>query len=244
MFLVSPSMQKRVQVFAVILFAKSLSTTTTTALTICVITGTTRTNGPPFPILGPRVAEFCIRSLERRGHIVTLIDPKQLDTPHMRPHFTYPKSQVPPILQAMHEKLADADAYVTITPEYNHAPAPGLINVINHFGSSCFGFKPSAIVTYSAGQWGGTRAAHSLRPILSELGCLPVSAMIHIPNAQDVLLEDGILVEKEERWNSYTDRCFSQLEWWGQATKIHRIKCNPLQLSPVLKQDPSQRNAP
>jgi chromate reductase len=34
------------------------------------------------------------------------------------------------------------------------------------------------IVTYSGGQWGGTRAAVALRSTLSELGCLPVSAMM------------------------------------------------------------------
>lgn len=34
-------------------------------------------------------------------------------------------------------------------------------------GSSIFSLKPSAIVSYSAGQWGGTRAAMALRPILS-----------------------------------------------------------------------------
>ena len=36
---------------------------------------------------------------------------------------------------------------------------------------------------YFQGQWGGTRAAAGLRPVLSELGCLPVSAMVHVPSA-------------------------------------------------------------
>ena len=228
---------------ALIILTKSLSTTAA-ALNVCIITGTTRTEGPPWPILGPRVADFCIRSLEKRGNTVKVIDPKLLEISQMKPHFAYPKSKVPPVLQTMHELLEKADAYVTITPEYNHAPAPGLLNVLNHFGSSTFGFKPSAIVTYSAGQWGGSRAAHSLRPILSELGCLPVSAMIHIPNAGNILEEDGSVIQDEERWESYTDRCFSQLEWWGEATRVHRNVCDPLATSPAFKTDPSQRNVP
>ena len=73
-------------------------------------------------------------------------------------------------------------------------------------------------MTYSAGQWGGTRAGVSLRTTLSELGCLPVSAMIHIPKAQEVFDRDGnVDTSKDnndtEQWRNYSSRCFSQLEW-------------------------------
>ena len=89
-----------------------------------------------------------------------------------------------------------------VPQEYNHAPAPALLETLNHFGSSNFAFKPSCIVTYSAGQWGGTRAAVGLRAVLSELGCLPVSAMIHIPHAAKVFAPDGSLTDtkEQERW--------------------------------------------
>jgi hypothetical protein len=51
--------------------------------------------------------------------------------------------------------------------------------------------KPSLIVTYSAGQWGGARAAVAMRPFLSELGCLPGSAMVHVPEAHTVFVYYG-----------------------------------------------------
>ena len=166
-----------------------------------------------------------------------------------QPHFSYAKSQVPAKLDSIFKTLQQADAFVCVTPEYNHAPSPALLNILNHFGSSVFSFQPSAIVSYSAGQWGGTRAAMGLRPILSELGCLPVSAMIHIPNAADVLDEDGCVMvtssdEDEERWIKYCNRCFSQLEWWGTAAKEHRQKVDPFDESPSFSKTPSQRNAP
>merc|ERR1739842_289582 len=31
--------------------------------------------------------------------------------------------------------------------------SPALLNILNHFGSSVFSYKPSAIVGYSMGQW-------------------------------------------------------------------------------------------
>lgn len=213
------------------------------ALNIALISGSTRTSGPPSPILGPRVIAFVTSVLEDRGHEVHWIDPREFPLLE-KPHFCYSKSQVPPFLEDIHTLLQDADAYVCVTPEYNHAPSPALINVLNHFASSTFSFKPSAIVTYSAGQWGGTRAAIGLRSILSEVGCLPVSAMIHIPKAQKVLAENGIPLEDPVEWKDYCQRCFSQLEWWSNAAKEHRVKADPFEKSPSFRYNPSQRNAP
>ncbi|CAJ1949067.1 unnamed protein product [Cylindrotheca closterium] len=222
---------------------RSFTTTRVNALNIAVITGTTRTQGPPRPILGPRVASFITKSLEARGNTYTVVDPNSFELLD-KPQFAYASSQVPAHLKDVQKILEDADAYVCVTPEYNHAPSPGLLNVLNHFGSSTFSFKPSAIVSYSAGQWGGTRAAIALRPILSELGCLPVSAMIHLPSAQEIFDEDGNPYENTEKWQNYTDRCFSQLEWWGTAAKKHKAETDPFDQSPSLQKDPSQRNAP
>lgn len=216
-------------------------------LNIALITGNSRKDGPPQPILGPRVAAFIQQGLERRGNTVTVLDPISLNLPLLeKPHFAYSKRQVPLVLQEIHDVLVSADAYVTVTPEYNHAPSPALLNLLNHFGSSTYSFKPSAIVSYSAGQWGGTRAAIALRPILSELGCLPVSAMIHIPHAQEVLQEDGSLVTvtEHDKWTSYSERTFAQLEWWGDAARRHREIVNPFGTSPIFQSNPSQRNAP
>lgn len=233
---------------ALLLCCRCISFPVGESLNVAVVTGTTRTDGPPRPIIGPRVAKFVKHSLERRGNYVTVVDPRTIDLGLLeKPHFAYAPSQVPPVLREINEVFAKADAYITVTPEYNHAPSPALINVLNHFGSSTFSFKPSAIVTYSAGQWGGTRAAHSLRPILSELGCIPVSAMIHIPYAQNVF-DDGGGVKGDpldvERWEKYADRCFSQLEWWGSAAKEHKKVADPNETSPPFKTDPSQRDAP
>lgn len=64
------------------------------------------------------------------------------------------------------------------------------------------------------GQWGGVRAAAGLRPILSELGCLPVSAMIHVPAAHAVLTPVGECAgEDEARWTAYAARGIAQMEW-------------------------------
>ena len=218
------------------------------ALNVCIIAGSTRTNGPPRPILSDRVTSYIQSSVSNRSsqHNVSIIQARDNLPLLERPHFTYPKSQVPEELASIFETLTNADVYITITPEYNHSPCPGLMNLMNHFGSSTFGFKPSGIVSYSAGQWGGTRAAHSLRPFLSELGCLPVSAMVHIPTVAEVLSDDGNVMKGagEEQWSGYVDRMLNQLEWWGNAAKEHKAVQDPLEKSPSFLSSPSQRNAP
>lgn len=163
-----------------------------------------------------------------------------------KPHFAYAPGKVPQPLDTLAQKIAQADAYVMVSPEYNHAMSPALMDLLNHFGSSLFSFKPSVIVTYSAGQWGGMHAAVNMRTYSAELGCLPVSAMIHVPKAQEVLDASGhYLVHVDaQAWQAYIGRAFMQLHWWASATMHHRQAVNPAQLSPAFLTTPSARNAP
>ena len=206
--------------------------------------------GPPRPArVGLRVGRWVEAVLRARGHEVTVVDPVDTDLPLLRkPQFAYAKGRVPAPLDELAAVIGAADAFVAVSPEYNHSVSPALANTLNHFGSSLFSFKPSAIVSYSQGQWGGTRAALALRPLLSELGCLPVSAMLHLPRAHTVLDDGGELVATDEgergRWEGYIGRVMGQLEWWGAACRSHRAAVDPFSDSPAFLSSPDQRNAP
>ena len=214
--------------------------------------GTSRDSSPPRPKrLGLRVAKACLQHIESQRFKsqdndleIELVD--VLDYPLesvFKPHFAYAKGRAPAKLEALAEKIKTADGYIMVSPEYNHSMSPALANLLNHFGSSLFSYKPSIIMTYSAGQWGGARAAVNMRTYLAELGCLPVSAMIHIPKAQKVFTQEGSyeINQNETEWESYFERGFSQLIWWTEACKLQREKQNP---NDSFVRDPSQRNAP
>ncbi|WP_440997060.1 NADPH-dependent FMN reductase [Arhodomonas sp. SL1] len=217
---------------------------------ILVFLGTVRDSTPPRPArLGARVAKACLMCLENRyeRHEVGLID--ALDYPMdalFKPHFAYPKGKAPENLDELAEKIESSHGFIMISPEYNHSMSPALANLLNHFGSSLFSYKPSAIATYSAGQWGGMRAAVAMRTFLSELGCLPVSAMIHVPKAQEVFAADGSPQTGVDQasWFDYFGRTFSQLLWWAQAAREYRAQVDPHELVKDFKRDPSERNAP
>ena len=162
-------------------------------LKFLVFLGSVRDSTPPRPArLGHRVACACRDRLVAEGHEAGLIDPLDLDLGGVfKPHFAHAKGRAPAALDDLAGRIAAADGFVMVSPEYNHSMSPALAHLLNHFGSSLYAYKPSAIATYSAGQWGGARAAVNMRTFLSELGCLPVSAMIHVPKAQEVFDEDG-----------------------------------------------------
>lgn len=213
---------------------------------ILVFLGSERISGPPRPArLGARVAAACFRRLADKGVTASLIDPIEIDPPHpFKPHFAYARGKAPATLERLADQIQCADGYVMVSPEYNHLMSPALSDLLNHFGSSLFSYKPSAIVTYSAGQWGGTRAAVSMRTFLSELGCLPVSAMIHVPYAQDVFDESGVYPDGVDgvRWDGYLDRTLDQLAWWAKAAAQERNDGRDRPEAFVTS--PAERNAP
>lgn len=213
-----------------------------------IFLGSVRDSIPPRPArLGMRVARQCEQYLQELGHVVELIDPLSIELPGLfKPHFAYAKSAAPEALELLAGKIEAADGYVMVSPEYNHSMSPALAHLLNHFGSSLFSYKPSAIVTYSAGQWGGARAAVGMRTFLSELGCLPVSAMIHLPKAHEILTEAGEVAEGVDvmAWKDYFGRTLTQLEWWASAAREQRAAEGVPASAPAFTRDPSQRNAP
>ena len=175
-----------------------------------------------------------------------LVDPRDFDLGStIKPHFAYVQGAALAALDTLAGQIEGADGYVMVSPEYNHSMSPALSHQLNHFGSSLFSYKPSVIVTCSAGQWGGVRAALGMRGFLSELGCLPVSAMIHVPKAQDVCANDGSFHDgvAAGEWSAYMLRAVAQLDWWAKAAQQQRgIADSPL--PDAFIRDPSQRNRP
>src|SRR5438045_1533948 len=155
-------------------------------LNIPVILGTVRSER-----VGPRVARYLARALERRGHRVTLVDPVEYPLPLLdKMYKEYPAGSAPAVLQRLADVVKPADAYVIVSAEYNHSVPPALSNLLDHFLEEYF-FKPSAIACYSAGPFGGVRAAMQLRAMLAELGTPSIPSLLPFPQVHDVLFDEG-----------------------------------------------------
>lgn len=174
---------------------------------------------------GLRAARFIIRHLEGRGHEAPLVDPAELKLPLLdRMYKEYPKGQAPEPLERLAELFRRADAFVIVSAEYNHSIPPGLSNTLDHFLEEYF-WRPSAIVCYSGGRFGGVRAAMQLRAMLCELGMPSISSLLPIPQIGKVLQPDGAA---NEPWlDKSASRFVDELVWYAEALRRQRAEGTP-----------------
>ncbi|GKY98835.1 hypothetical protein MPSEU_000839500 [Mayamaea pseudoterrestris] len=220
-----------------------MSASSTRVLKTVVFMGSAKNVAPPWggdARLGDRVLSHVEATLEDRigtlgadtiRHDVSIVDPLFVFGKHgalseisagelLAPAFFF--KQLPAKAQALQDLIAGADCYVIVSPEYNHVVPPALASIMGHFGGSCYSCKPSGIITYSAGPWGGQRAALSIVSMTHELGCLPVSKMVGYPMAAELFHEDGSPKDPSHRMLKQLPDMLNQLEWMAIAMKDQR----------------------
>jgi NAD(P)H-dependent FMN reductase len=172
---------------------------------------------------GIKAARFIKRMCEERGHEVAFIDPIEYKLPLLeRKYNQYPDGEAPEVMKNIANHLSDSDAVIVVSAEYNHGVPPALKNLIDHFMEEYF-WKPSGIVTYSAGGFGGVRADMKLRSILPEVGLPTVPSGFAISHVQDQFDEDGNEVGNDGYTERFRDGKFIQeLEWWARAAARER----------------------
>jgi NAD(P)H-dependent FMN reductase len=131
----------------------------------------------------------------------------------------YDAGTAPAPMQAVGEILAAADGFVIVTGEYNHSVPAALKNLLDHYQSEYL-YKPSAIVTYSAGPFGGVRALVNMRGIMAELGSPAIPSAFPVSAVFKAFDDDGNAVDKayDERVGKFLD----EYEWYARALKRER----------------------
>lgn len=187
------------------------------ALKMILFLGTYRENR-----VGIRVANFMKKQMEARGYEVLFFDAEKMEFPILKKpvHFYKDSNDLPKDLKTAASQIKDADAYVMVTGEYNHSIPPGLANMLNYFPGSIYSYKPSGIVCYSPGIYGGMRAAIQLRSLTAEIGCLSVSNIFGIPQVHKAIDEEGNPID--DHMEKGAKKMLDQLEWHATAMKNHR----------------------
>lgn len=174
---------------------------------------------------GIKAVRYVEKSLAARGHELTVVDPVEVQLPLLdRMYKEYEKGKAPAVLERLALLYRGADAFIVVSGEYNHSIPPALSNLLDHFLEEYF-FRPSAIVCYSMGAFGGVRAAMQLRALLSELGMPSISSLFPIPKIQDALDSSGVALDKalDRRFNRFA----TELEWYAEALREARRKRVP-----------------
>ncbi len=121
-----------------------------------------------------------------------------------------------PIVRAWNKKIKESDAYLVITPEYNHSVPGGLKNAIDSVWLS-FGFrnKPVAAVGYSNGIGGGIRAIEHLAHVFVETESVPLRNTVVLPFVNNVF--DGSGEPVSPATDVSLQIMLDDLAWWSTA---------------------------
>lgn len=119
-------------------------------------------------------------------------------------------------------KISEADAYVIVTPEYNHGYPGTLKNALDAiFGE--WSRKPVAFVGY--GSAGGSRAVEQLRQVAVELEMAPIRSAVHIFwDLYMAVAKEKVPVNSElfKPVAASAEGMLAQLLWWAKALKTAR----------------------
>jgi NAD(P)H-dependent FMN reductase len=172
---------------------------------------------------GIKVARWMEGNLKNRNHTVFFIDPLELNLPLLDRMY---KEMVDPSekMKSIRNKIKDAEGYLAVTPEYNRGPSGAMKNTLDYFLEEYY-FKPSAIVSYSPGIFGGVNAAQQLRLVFAELGSPSIPSSFTIPRLHKAFSEDGKLID--EAYDIRVSKFLDEFEWYIEAFKNQRAKGTP-----------------
>src|SRR3982751_6706884 len=174
--------------------------------------------------MGTRAANLVVRELQERGHEVHLVDPLELQLPVLdRMYKEHPAGEAPEHLERLAALYRRVDGFLVVSGEYNHGIPAALKNLLDHFLEEYF-WRPSGIVCYSAGAFGGGRAAMQLRMTLAELGMPTIPSILAIPRIGETISADGLAAEITTR---SMKRFLDEFLWYAGALAEARMDGTP-----------------
>ncbi|MBC7707649.1 NAD(P)H-dependent oxidoreductase [Polaromonas sp.] len=190
-----------------------------------VIVGSTRPGRATLSVAKWVAAEAAIVE----GAEVELVDLQEYGLPFFNeaisPRYN-PDRQPAPEVQKWLDKIAEADAYVFVTPEYNHSMPGALKNAID-FMTYEMKHKPAAVVSH--GGVGGARAATHLKEVLSEATATIIPSGVQFVGyvAQGGLIDEDGNLDETIKANPYGPQgavtgMLADLKWHSDALAAAR----------------------
>lgn len=176
----------------------------------------------------PRQAQWVLNTAKQMEDVeVELIDlaeyPMPFFTEAISPRYNPDRTPAPEV-QKFLDVMAKQDAYVFVTPEYNHSIPAVLKNAFDYMTWE-MQKKPAAIVSH--GTVGGARAAMHLKEILSEGQAVPIPKFVAFAHMSNAINEEGNIADESVRENPYGPQAtlqamLEELVWYGEALKAAR----------------------
>lgn len=119
----------------------------------------------------------------------------------------------------LRRRLDEADAFIVVTPEYNHSFTAALKTVIDTAYEE-WQAKPVGFVSYG-GTSGGLRAVEQLRQVFAELHAVTLRDSVSFANAWEQFDDQGQPKNVDAQQKSL-NRMLAKLHWWASALRNAR----------------------
>lgn len=180
-------------------------------LKIGIVTGSTRPNRK-----SPDVANWVLELAKPRGDAeYEVVDIKDFELPLLDEPLPASRGNYQqPHTQRWAAKIGSLDAFVFVTPEYNHGLPGALKNAIDFLFAE-WNNKAAGFVSYGAAS--GARAVEQLRVVLAEVQIATVRAQVLLSLAHD--FEKYTVFKPNPSHEKSVSTMLDQIVAWGTALK-------------------------
>ncbi len=178
-------------------------------LSIPLIAGSTRRDRQSI-----NVARYLLAKLQQRPGVATeLLDLLEYNFPIMEERL-HRRDDPPPRLQEFGDKLAAADGFIIVTPEYNNGYPGVLKNALDYLLPE-YERKPVGIATVSAGGFGGVNCLAQLRPVLLAMGAVPIPGSFRVSHVHDSFRADA--TPADPKYDQEAAEFLDEVVWFTEA---------------------------
>ena len=129
------------------------------------------------------------------------------------------------IVKRWNQTIARGDAYIVVTPEYNHSIPAVLKNALDSvFVSFAFRNKPAAFVGYSGGLAAGVRAVEHLAHVAIEAELVPLRNTVLVARVGSAFDDDG--APRDPQAETSLEILLEDLDWWARL--LHDARAEQL----------------
>lgn len=155
---------------------------------------------------------FSKYAAEHAGFGVELVELENMNLPLFNePHHPAMGNYVYQHTKDWSAKVASADAFAFVTPEYNFSTPPSLTNALTYLVNE-WKYKPVGFVSYG-GISGGIRSVQDTKLALTTFKMVPMYEAVVIPNVGGFLDDNGNFLPKEIQEQSATAMLDELLRW-------------------------------
>jgi len=172
---------------------------------------------------GPAVCEWFLELAKTyKAFKIELIDLKEENLPfHNEPKIPALQKYKHKRTKQWSKKIDSGDAFIFVTPEYNHGYSAPLKNALDFLFKE-WNYKPVAFVSYG-GVSGGTRSAQMLIQVVTALKMMPLTESIHLTNFTKYFSDKGEFNPGPEAAHAL-DTMMKELERWSMGLNQMRKK--------------------